>query len=55
MVSGRTAFTEALVPTAMKAGVRMSPCAVWMTPLRPPQPGMSASMVKNGDSVTPAI
>ena len=52
MLSGNTALTEALVPTAMKAGVRMSPCGVWMTPVRPRAPASSASTVKYG---TPAI
>ena len=35
MNSGSTAFTVALVPTAMKAGVRISPCGVLMIPVRP--------------------
>src|ERR1700687_2578326 len=52
MVSGRTPFTVALVPTAMKAGVRMSPCGVRMTPARPNRPGSSASTVKNGSATT---
>ena len=52
MVSGSTALTVALVPTATNAGVRISPCGVWMTPLRPRAPGMSASTVKNERSVT---
>ena len=52
MVSGSTALTVALVPTAMKAGVWMSPCGVWTTPVRPRRPRSSASTVKNGRSVT---
>src|SRR5450759_4009474 len=36
--SGRTAFTVALVPTTTKAGVRMVPCGVVMTPVRPSPP-----------------
>ena len=47
MVSGSTALTVALVPTGMKAGVRMSPCGVWITPTRPDRPGSSASTSKN--------
>ena len=35
MVSGRTAFIAACVATGTKAGVRMSPCGVWMMPVRP--------------------
>jgi hypothetical protein len=35
MDSGSTDFTVALVPTAMKAGVRISPCGVVMVPVRP--------------------
>ena len=37
--SGSTALTVAWVPTAMNAGVRMSPCGVWITPTRPARPG----------------
>src|SRR5882757_3143947 len=47
MVSGSTALTVALVPTAMKAGVWMSPCGVWITPTRPDRPGNSATTSKN--------
>src|SRR5882757_4308732 len=47
MVSGSTALTVALVPTAMKAGVWMSPCGVWITPARPDRPGNSATTSKN--------
>src|SRR5450756_60184 len=36
--SGRTAFTVALVPTTTKAGVRIVPCGVVMTPVRPSPP-----------------
>ena len=32
--SGCSVFTVALVPTGMKAGVGMSPCAVWTMPAR---------------------
>ena len=35
MDSGSTALTVALVPTAMNAGVWMSPCGVVMVPVRP--------------------
>src|SRR6476620_11365132 len=35
MDSGSTDFTVALVPTAMKAGVWISPCGVVMVPVRP--------------------
>ncbi len=52
MVSGSTALTVAFVPTATNAGVWMSPCSVWMTPVRPRRPRSSASTVKNGGSVT---
>ena len=48
MVSGSTALTVAWVPTAMNAGVWMSPCGVWMTPTRPAGPGSSASTSKYG-------
>ena len=47
IVSGRTALTVAWVPTAMNAGVWMSPCGVRMTPTRPSRPGNSASTLKN--------
>src|SRR6185369_9195516 len=33
--SGRIALTVAAVPTGMKAGVRVSPCCMAMTPVRP--------------------
>ena len=46
MVSGSTALTVALVPTATNAGVWMSPCGVWMTPVRPRRPGKVAPTVK---------
>src|SRR4029078_11021092 len=52
MVSGRTVFAVAWVPTAMKAGVWMSPCGVRMTPARPSLPGSSASMLKDGSTTT---
>ena len=48
MVSGRTALTVAWVPTAMNAGVWMSPCGVRITPARPSRPGSSASTLKDG-------
>ncbi|SIM55608.1 Uncharacterised protein [Mycobacteroides abscessus subsp. abscessus] len=51
MVSGSTALTVALVPTAMNAGVWMSPCGVWMTPARPAVPGKVASMEKYGSVI----
>src|SRR6478672_8317162 len=35
MDSGSTDFTVALVPTAMKAGVWISPCGVAMVPVLP--------------------
>lgn len=39
MLSGSTALTVALVPTATKAGVRIGPCGVVITPVRPSRPG----------------
>ncbi len=33
--SGSTAFIAACVATGTNAGVRMSPCGVWITPVRP--------------------
>ena len=33
-LSGIIALTVAAVPTGMKAGVRMSPRVVWITPVR---------------------
>src|ERR1700710_2565319 len=47
-----TAFTVACVPTAMNAGVWMSPCGVRMTPARPNRPESSASMLKDGSTTT---
>ncbi len=38
MASGSTDFTVAAVPTAMNAGVWISPCGVWMVPTRPSRP-----------------
>ena len=33
--SGSTDFIAACVPTGTNAGVRMSPCGVWIMPVRP--------------------
>ena len=46
MISGSTAFTVALVPTAMNAGVLMWPCGVLRTPVRPCLPGSRVPTVK---------
>src|SRR6476469_1779008 len=54
MTSGTTALTVACVPTAMKAGVWMSPCGVRITPARPNRPGSSASTLNDG-CATPCI
>jgi hypothetical protein len=49
MDSGRTDFTVALVPTAMKAGVRISPCGVVMVPVRPRNsPPLAVSWTDDG-------
>src|SRR6478752_8458372 len=54
--SGNTALTVAWVPTAMNAGVRMSPWGVWITPALPARPASSASTSKKpGDGAFTAV
>ena len=49
MDSGSTDFTVALVPTAMNAGVWISPCGVVMVPVRPRNPPpLAASWAADG-------
>ncbi len=46
MDSGSTALTVALVPTATNDGVAISPCGVWMVPVRPSRSSSLVPMVK---------
>ena len=46
MDSGSTALTVALVPTATNDGVAISPCGVWMVPVRPSRSSSLVPIVK---------